>query len=152
MSVTLPELIDVRGIQEEMGVKRTIAERIIEQIPKQEIPGVRRLLVRRSEVPRRQPQIVMADERESLLAAMRSEIEMGSAYWDLLMEKDNLVKLLDAVEMLARAAYVAERLHGMIDRETWRATGAEWMGQYEGDYHAEQVQHEIDSWKETACL
>ena len=50
MSAALPELIDVRGIQEEMGVKRTVAERIIEQIPKQQIPGVRRLLVRRSDV------------------------------------------------------------------------------------------------------
>lgn len=50
MSAVLPELIDVRGIQEEMGVKRTVAERIIENIPKQEIPGVRRLLVRRSDV------------------------------------------------------------------------------------------------------
>ncbi len=50
MSAALPELIDVRGIQEEMGVKRTVAERIIENIPKQQIPGVRRLLVRRSDV------------------------------------------------------------------------------------------------------
>lgn len=50
MSAALPELIDVRGIQEEMNVKRTVAERIIEQIPKQQIPGVRRLLVRRSDV------------------------------------------------------------------------------------------------------
>jgi hypothetical protein len=48
----LPELIDARGIQQEMGVKRTIAERIIEQVPKQTIPGVRRLLVRRSDVQR----------------------------------------------------------------------------------------------------
>lgn len=46
----LPELIDARGIQAELGVKRTVAERIIEQIPKQQIPGVRRLLVRRSDV------------------------------------------------------------------------------------------------------
>lgn len=50
MNASLPELIDVRGIQEEMGVKRTVAERIIEHIPKQQIPGVRRLLVRRSDV------------------------------------------------------------------------------------------------------
>lgn len=50
MSATLPELIDVKGIQEELNVKRTVAERIIEQIPKQQIPGVRRLLVRRSDV------------------------------------------------------------------------------------------------------
>jgi hypothetical protein len=46
----LPELIDARGIQAEMDVKRTVAERIIEQVPKQTIPGVRRLLVRRSDV------------------------------------------------------------------------------------------------------
>ena len=46
----LPELLDTKGLCDELGIKRTIAERIIEQIPKQEIPGVRRLLVRRSDV------------------------------------------------------------------------------------------------------
>lgn len=46
-------------------------------------------------------------------------------------------------EKLARAAYIAENLLGMIDRETWRAQGGEAQGHYEGDYFAEQVYAEI---------
>lgn len=49
--------------------------------------------------------------------------------------------------ILARAAYVARHLHAMIDQETWRATGGDDMqGHYEGDYHAEQVAAEIETW------
>lgn len=44
---------------------------------------------------------------------------------------------------LARAVYLAEHLHQMIPREVWRDHGAEWMGHYEGDYHAEQVAEEL---------
>lgn len=52
-------------------------------------------------------------------------------------------------ETLNRAAYVAEHLHAMIDRETWRATGGDDMqGHYEGDYHAEQVLREIREWQD----
>lgn len=43
-----------------------------------------------------------------------------------------------------RAVYLAEHLHGMIDRETWRAQGADdQQGHYEGDYWAEQTHVEI---------
>ena len=48
---------------------------------------------------------------------------------------------------LRRAAHVAEHLHQMIDRDTWRAHGAEWQGHYEGDAHAEGIAYEIESWK-----
>jgi hypothetical protein len=48
---------------------------------------------------------------------------------------------------LARAAYVAEHLFQMIDRETWRSTGGDdGQGHYEGDYRAEQIQEEIRAW------
>jgi hypothetical protein len=50
--------------------------------------------------------------------------------------------------LLARAAYVAEHLAQMIDRETWRSTGGDdGQGHYEGDYRAEQIHEEIESWK-----
>ncbi len=55
-----------------------------------------------------------------------------------------------AVE-LARAAMLAEHLHAMIDKETWRATGGDdSQGHYEGDVHAENVLRQIESWKELA--
>lgn len=50
--------------------------------------------------------------------------------------------------MLARAAYVAEHLHTMIDRDTWRSTGGDdGQGHYEGDHRAEQIAVEIGEWK-----
>lgn len=52
------------------------------------------------------------------------------------------------VDLLARAAFVADGLLGMIDQETWRATGGDDMqGHYEGDYHAAQVADEIRQWR-----
>jgi len=50
VSVILPKLLDTKGICDELGVKRSVAEAIIRKIPKQEIPGCRRLLVRRDDV------------------------------------------------------------------------------------------------------
>lgn len=52
MSAPLPELLDTRTIAEELGVKRAVAEAIIRRLPKQEIPGCRRLFVRRDHVHR----------------------------------------------------------------------------------------------------
>lgn len=46
----LPQLVDTRTIAEELGVKRAVAEAIIRRLPKQEIPGCRRLFVRRDDV------------------------------------------------------------------------------------------------------
>jgi hypothetical protein len=46
-------------------------------------------------------------------------------------------------EKLARAVYLAEHLWQMIPQGVWREHGAEWMGQYEGDYHAEKVRDEL---------
>lgn len=50
---------------------------------------------------------------------------------------------------LARAAFVAEHLHAMIDADTWRASGADdKQGHYEGDFHSERIVLEITLWKE----
>lgn len=48
----LPKLLDCRGIQEELGVKQSVAEAIMRRIPKQHIPGNRKVFVRRSDVER----------------------------------------------------------------------------------------------------
>lgn len=48
---------------------------------------------------------------------------------------------------LVRAVQIAQGLHGMIDQETWRASGGDDMqGHYEGDYRAEQIWREIEEW------
>lgn len=48
-----------------------------------------------------------------------------------------------AMRQRDRAVYLAEHLWQMIPQEVWREHGAEWMGQYEGDYHAEKVREEL---------
>ncbi|MGH8984068.1 MAG: hypothetical protein ACRDY6_09375 [Acidimicrobiia bacterium] len=48
----LPELIDCKGIQEEMGLKRAAAEALMRQVERVEIPGVRRWYVKRADVLR----------------------------------------------------------------------------------------------------
>jgi hypothetical protein len=46
-------------------------------------------------------------------------------------------------EALQRAVYLAEHLWQMIPPEVWREHGAEYQGQYEGDYYAEKVREEL---------
>jgi hypothetical protein len=56
---------------------------------------------------------------------------------------------LDCDELRAerdRARHIAIHLFQMVDREAWRAQGAEWMGQYEGDHWAAELEQEIRSW------
>lgn len=48
----LPKLLDCAGLQRELGVKRTAAEAIMRALPKQTIPGVRKVYVRVSDVRR----------------------------------------------------------------------------------------------------
>lgn len=53
-------------------------------------------------------------------------------------------RVADLEAALRRAAYLAENLHGMIDREAWRAHGGDdGQGHYEGDYRAVNVAKEI---------
>jgi hypothetical protein len=50
-------------------------------------------------------------------------------------------------DALKRAAYVAEHLMQMIDRETWLASGGDdGQGHYEGDYREAQIALEIREW------
>ena len=57
---------------------------------------------------------------------------------------------LDILRIGERAIYLLEHVVPMIPREVWRAQGAEWMGQYEGDHWAEHTNAEVkklrDEW------
>lgn len=56
----------------------------------------------------------------------------------------------EAVEQSERFESVlslAEHLFQMIPQEVWREHGAEWMGQYEGDHHAQQVLEQLRAWR-----
>jgi hypothetical protein len=50
--VTLPALIDCRGIMDELGVKRAAAEAIMRQLPKIRLDGVRKVYVQKADVER----------------------------------------------------------------------------------------------------
>lgn len=52
MTGPLPELLDCRALQEELGVKRAAAETIMRQLPLVQIPGLRKVYVRRVDVAR----------------------------------------------------------------------------------------------------
>jgi len=49
---SLPRLIDLRGISEELGVTRAAAEKIMRQVPKIHVPGLRKVYVRRDDILR----------------------------------------------------------------------------------------------------
>lgn len=48
----LPRLLDQRGIAEELGVTRAAAERIMQQVPKVHVKGLRKVYVKRDDVMR----------------------------------------------------------------------------------------------------
>jgi hypothetical protein len=49
-SAQLPRLIDQRGIAEELGVTRAAAEKIMRQVPKIHVAGLRKVYVKREDV------------------------------------------------------------------------------------------------------
>jgi hypothetical protein len=51
--VTLPELLDCRGLQRELGITRAAAERIMRHVPKVLVPGLRKVYVKRADVEAR---------------------------------------------------------------------------------------------------
>lgn len=46
----LPQLIDRKGIQDEVGVSRAAAEKMMRQLPNVQVPGLRKLYVRRADL------------------------------------------------------------------------------------------------------
>lgn len=48
----LPNLLDCRGIQDELGVTKAAAEKIMRQLPVVQIDGLRKVYVRREDVHR----------------------------------------------------------------------------------------------------
>ena len=50
MTERLPELLDAKGLQAELGVTRAVAEKLMRQMPVVTFPDVRKVYVRRSDV------------------------------------------------------------------------------------------------------
>jgi hypothetical protein len=52
MNEPLPALVDAKQLQRELGVTRSASEAIMRQVPTVQIPGLRKVFVRRSDVAR----------------------------------------------------------------------------------------------------
>jgi hypothetical protein len=52
VSDRLPELLDAKRLQAELGVTRAVAEKVMRQLPIVTFPGVRKVYVRREDVAR----------------------------------------------------------------------------------------------------
>jgi hypothetical protein len=52
VSGALPELLDSKALQAELGVTRAAAEALMRQLPVVQIPGLRKVYVRRGDVAR----------------------------------------------------------------------------------------------------
>ena len=52
MTEPLPELLDAKGLQGELGVTRAAAEAIMRKLPTVQIEGLRKVYVRRGDVAR----------------------------------------------------------------------------------------------------
>jgi hypothetical protein len=52
VSEPLPELLDAKALQAELGVTRAAAEKIMRQVPKVNIAGLRKIYVKRADVVR----------------------------------------------------------------------------------------------------
>jgi hypothetical protein len=97
----------------------------------------------------------MANARPESQAALRPALldacdlidRLAAALAEAERERDGLRS------KLARAAYCAEHLMQMIDRETWRAHGGDdGQGHYEGDYHEAQMALEVKEWAALAVV
>ena len=61
------------------------------------------------------------------------------------LSRNHFADLIAAGRAAERLLFLAEHLFQMVPREVWRDHGAEWMGQYEGDHHAEATRNEMAS-------
>ena len=52
MTERLPELLDAKRLQAELGITRAVAEKVMRQLPVVTFPDVRKVYVRRSDVAR----------------------------------------------------------------------------------------------------
>jgi hypothetical protein len=52
VSGPLPQLLDVKALRAELGVSRAAAEAIMRQLPTVQLPGLRKVYVRRPDVAR----------------------------------------------------------------------------------------------------
>ena len=75
VSEKLPQLLSVRGIMDETGLKRAGAEALMRALPKIEIPGHRASYVRRGDVHRlleENTRMVVTGRRRAVFAVERS--------------------------------------------------------------------------------
>ena len=72
MSERLPELLDARKLQAELGVTRAGAEAIMRRLPVVEIEGLRKVYVRRDDVVRYLEERTSVGEWRFAKAAVRS--------------------------------------------------------------------------------
>ena len=52
MTDSLPQLVDAKHLAAELGVTRAAAEKIMQSLPIVQVPGLRKVYVRRSDVER----------------------------------------------------------------------------------------------------
>ena len=52
MNESLPELLDAKRLQAELGVTRAAAEKVMQSLPIVKLPGLRKVFVRRPDVER----------------------------------------------------------------------------------------------------
>jgi hypothetical protein len=50
LTIVLPELLDAKGLAVELGIKRAAADAIMRQLPIVQVPGLRKVYVRRTDV------------------------------------------------------------------------------------------------------
>jgi hypothetical protein len=60
---SLPELLDSKGLQVELGIKRGAAEAIMRRVPNVHIEGLRRVYVRREDVRRYLDERTLGNDR-----------------------------------------------------------------------------------------
>ena len=71
--MTLPALLDCRAIMTELGVKRTVAEAIMRQLPKIRIPGVRKVFDRQWDDPDSRSDDLVDLEHAAYLLSMETD-------------------------------------------------------------------------------
>jgi hypothetical protein len=50
MTMALPELLDAKALQAELGVTRAVAEKVMRRLPVVEFPDIRKVYVRRADL------------------------------------------------------------------------------------------------------
>ena len=74
----LPELLDAKALQDELGVKRGAAEKIMSALPIVTLPGLRKVYVRRADVQRHLDEHTLTPEQRGVRELRWTEQESRS--------------------------------------------------------------------------